>query len=163
MPWDKNSAKKHRKGMTDKEASKWASIANSVLKSCLSDGGSQKECEGKAIRVANSKVGGAKMNINVSGSMRILAESELDDIVKKNPVLAHVRNTANGKIAVMDTLTIGQDGYPTIGEELRAEIGDGAWVFDRDVALAALPSCYGKPVIAIDGFAGHGGLTNALR
>lgn len=60
MPWDASGAHKHKHGMSDKQASKWAKIANAVLKACQSEGG--KDCEGRAVRVANSRVGmgGAK-------------------------------------------------------------------------------------------------------
>jgi len=53
MPWSASDAKKHKKGLTPAQSAKWASIANGVLKSCQASGG--KDCEGKAIRIANSK------------------------------------------------------------------------------------------------------------
>lgn len=53
MPWTAADADKHKKGLTPAQKKKWASIANGVLKSCKAKGG--KNCEGKAIRVANSK------------------------------------------------------------------------------------------------------------
>lgn len=53
MPWVAADAKKHKKGLTSQQAKKWASIANGVLKDCQKKGG--KDCEGKAIRIANSK------------------------------------------------------------------------------------------------------------
>ncbi len=42
-----------RRGLTSAQKKKWVSIANSVLKDCQSKKG--KDCEGKAIRIANSK------------------------------------------------------------------------------------------------------------
>jgi hypothetical protein len=53
MPWTAADAKRFKKGLTSSQASKWASIANAVLKQCKSQGSSN--CEGKAIRIANSK------------------------------------------------------------------------------------------------------------
>lgn len=53
MPWTAKDADKHKKGLNSAQKKKWASIANGVLKSCKAKGG--KDCEGKAIRVANSK------------------------------------------------------------------------------------------------------------
>lgn len=53
MPWSVDDVEKHRKGLTPAQKKKWVSVANSVLAKCKSDGGS--DCEGKAIRVANSK------------------------------------------------------------------------------------------------------------
>lgn len=54
MPWTKEDAKKHKKGLTKAQASKWAKIANGALKTCLSEGKGNKECEGRAIRIANA-------------------------------------------------------------------------------------------------------------
>ena len=56
MPWTADDAKKFKKGLTKKQAQQWAKIANSVLDQCLKNGGKQKSCESKAIKVANSKV-----------------------------------------------------------------------------------------------------------
>jgi len=53
MPWKAEDAKKHKKGLSKEQAKKWAKIANEVLRKCKKEGG--KDCEGKAIRVANSK------------------------------------------------------------------------------------------------------------
>ena len=55
IPWTKKDVPKHKKGLTEKQKEKWVEIANSVLKQCKKDGG--KDCEAKAIRTANSKVG----------------------------------------------------------------------------------------------------------
>jgi len=56
MPWSWEDAKKHKKGLNKEQAKKWAKIANSVRKQCLSDGGKESTCDKKAIKVANSKV-----------------------------------------------------------------------------------------------------------
>lgn len=58
MPWSSKDAHKHKKGLTDKQAKKWAEIANSVYNQCKKDNG--KDCAGKAVRVANSKVSESK-------------------------------------------------------------------------------------------------------
>jgi len=55
IPWTKKDVPKHKKGLTEKQKEKWVEIANSVLEQCKKDGG--KDCEAKAIRTANSKVG----------------------------------------------------------------------------------------------------------
>ena len=57
MPFDKKSALKHKKGLSESEQSKWASIANSVRSACLKKGSRESFCDGKAIRIANSQVG----------------------------------------------------------------------------------------------------------
>ncbi len=53
MPWSVSDVDKHKKGLTAEQKKKWVSVANGVLKQCQKDGG--KDCEGKAIRIANSK------------------------------------------------------------------------------------------------------------
>ena len=53
MPWTTKDVDEHKKGLTPAQKKKWVSIANGVLEQCQADGG--KDCEGKAIRVANSK------------------------------------------------------------------------------------------------------------
>lgn len=54
MPWVAADAAKHKQGLTPAQSQTWAKVANGVLNRCLGDGGSQSQCEGKAIRVANS-------------------------------------------------------------------------------------------------------------
>ena len=55
MPWTAAKAHKHKKGMSPEQAKKWAKVANNVLRECEAAGGS--DCEGRAVRVANSAVG----------------------------------------------------------------------------------------------------------
>lgn len=57
MPWTPADAKKHKKGLSPKQARQWSHVANSALAACLARGGSQSSCEGSAIRQANSVVG----------------------------------------------------------------------------------------------------------
>jgi len=54
MPWSPKDSLKHKKGLSADQQKKWATTANGVLKDCQAKGG--KDCEGKAIRTANSKV-----------------------------------------------------------------------------------------------------------
>ncbi len=61
MPWTVKDVDKHKKGLSDDKKKKWVSIANSVRAKCLKDGSSEKECDAKAIRVANSQI-----NANIS-------------------------------------------------------------------------------------------------
>jgi hypothetical protein len=54
MPWTvKDVPRFTKKAKTAAQKKKWVSVANGVLKDCQTKGG--KDCEGKAIRVANSK------------------------------------------------------------------------------------------------------------
>ena len=83
MPWSVGDVDKHKKGLTNKDKKKWVSIANSVLESCKSSGGS--DCEGKAIRIANSKVG-AKMKDDVNVVNFSMTQKSMYDIeTETNP------------------------------------------------------------------------------
>lgn len=53
MPWTVKDVDSKKKGLTPAQKKKWVKIANSVLKDCQAKG--DKNCEAKAIKVANSK------------------------------------------------------------------------------------------------------------
>ena len=53
MPWTAEDVERHNAGLSDKRKRQWVAVANSTLASCLKDGGEQKECEAKAVRIAN--------------------------------------------------------------------------------------------------------------
>lgn len=62
MPWTASDAETHSKGLSPTQQAAWAKIANSALSECQGKGGS--DCEGYAIRVANSKAKGvSKMDV----------------------------------------------------------------------------------------------------
>lgn len=48
MPWEAWEANRHKKGLSQSSKSKWSDIANSIL--------AQTGDEGKAVRIANSRV-----------------------------------------------------------------------------------------------------------
>jgi len=56
MPWTAKDVERHKKGLSDKDKAQWVATANSVLKTCLADGGELDECDGRAIRIANAAV-----------------------------------------------------------------------------------------------------------
>jgi hypothetical protein len=53
MPWTEKDVDAHKKGLKDEQKRKWVAVANSVLKKCMSKGGSESECAASAIRQAN--------------------------------------------------------------------------------------------------------------
>jgi hypothetical protein len=57
MPWTVADVDRFKQGLTEAEKRRWVRIANSVLRRCLDNGGSQDECEASAIRQANGSVG----------------------------------------------------------------------------------------------------------
>ncbi len=70
MPWTITDVDKHKKGLTDENKKRWVSIANGVLASCKSKGGSDSDCDAMAIRVANSKVN-VNMEISVNNELEV--------------------------------------------------------------------------------------------
>jgi hypothetical protein len=78
MPWTVSDVDSHKKGLTPAQKSKWVAIANGVLKQCQKDGGS--DCEGKAIRIANSKFSEPSMeNINDLIEADVILDEEGED------------------------------------------------------------------------------------
>lgn len=62
MPWTAKDADRHKKGLSARQKRQWAAVANSMLAACMKKGGSQSECEGRAIRGANSTVGDPELS-----------------------------------------------------------------------------------------------------
>ena len=64
MPWTVKDVDKFKKGLNAAQKKKWVGIANSVLRDCIKNGGKDKTCAPKAIRIANSKFsrGDSKMS-----------------------------------------------------------------------------------------------------
>jgi len=57
MPYISEDAMKHtNKADTSKKQKQWASIANSVMNKCMTDGGNEKECSAKGIMQANGVI-----------------------------------------------------------------------------------------------------------
>lgn len=55
MPWLERDVDRFKKGLTPDQKRQWVEVANGVLRDCQSNGGT--DCEGKAVRIANGKVG----------------------------------------------------------------------------------------------------------
>jgi HK97 family phage prohead protease len=54
MPWVAADADRHVDGLSARQRRVWARVANGALSRCLTSGGSQSACEGRAIRQANA-------------------------------------------------------------------------------------------------------------
>ena len=55
MPWTTADVEGFKKGLSKKQKKKWVAVANGALESCMESGGSDKDCAGRAVRIANSK------------------------------------------------------------------------------------------------------------
>ncbi|MEE9356514.1 MAG: hypothetical protein V3U75_13065 [Methylococcaceae bacterium] len=75
MPWTVADVDQHKSGLTDAQKEQWVEIANSALESCLTDGGSQGDCEVAAIRQANGAVGAVDTNQQNISFLRIQANN----------------------------------------------------------------------------------------
>lgn len=60
MPYTVSDVERHIKGLSAHQKTVWVAVANSVLKRCLANGGSDTTCAGKAIRQANGVAQQAK-------------------------------------------------------------------------------------------------------
>jgi hypothetical protein len=76
MPWKPEDADRHVQGLTAHQRVVWARVANNALRSCLTDGGAQSECEGRAVRQANAAAQRAPekaLKLSQDGGLDILA------------------------------------------------------------------------------------------
>jgi len=65
MPWTVADVEEHKKGLSAKQKRKWVAVANSVLKRCMDEGGSEETCAASAIRQANGVAGNeAEMSLH---------------------------------------------------------------------------------------------------
>ena len=63
MPWTTKDVSGFTKAAkTAKDRRQWVAVANGELKTCLADGGSQEDCEARAIRIANGVLKEDKMS-----------------------------------------------------------------------------------------------------
>ncbi len=83
MPWTPEDSTKHsKKADTPNKRKRWAAVANSVLESCLADGGDQKICEAKAITQASGVI--AKLEESVSYNYLVdISDIKLEEIEGK--------------------------------------------------------------------------------
>lgn len=54
MPWTVEDVDDHIQGLTHEEKLKWKKLANKVREQCIDQGGDEKTCDARAIRVANA-------------------------------------------------------------------------------------------------------------
>lgn len=78
MPWTAADAKKHKKGLSPKQAKVWAAVANNALKRCEKKG--EKDCEARAIKQADVVAGRIKTKEmeDIMSDMIDLLENDAD-------------------------------------------------------------------------------------
>jgi uncharacterized protein YdaT len=103
MPWTVKDVDSKKKGLTPAQKKKWVKIANGVLKDCQAKKG--KNCEGKAIKIANSKFGERTMALKQKeekvpkGALRFVEEGFHALAIKDGDNPPKMRMTAyNGKV-----------------------------------------------------------------
>lgn len=118
MPWVPSDAKKHKTGLTPKQARQWSHIANSVYDSCMADGGSDESCAPKAIRQANGSVGKsidtdhlrlvvtAKIAKSIDSQRRLFGYASIAVMKNGQPLL-----DLQGDVIEIDDLAEGWYGY----------------------------------------------------
>jgi len=71
MPWDTSDVDRHNKGLSAKQKRRWVAVANDALKRCQDAG--ESDCEGRAIRQANSVVSKA----NETEHLALVVEAQI--------------------------------------------------------------------------------------
>jgi hypothetical protein len=105
MPWTKDDADSHKKGLSDKGKTQWARIANSVLKRCMAKGGSEKECAASAIKQANGSV-----NANVSTSKYAVYKNKQSDYEPRLTVHQEKAHIVVPVVMMVEGVHHGSDG-----------------------------------------------------
>ncbi len=93
MPWTTTDVKDHVKGLSDKQQEAWVKIANGVRDKCMTDGGTEGDCDAQAIKVAS----GMTKNMKEDGDADWLALSNLEEA-------ATVKAQAKGLMRAVDAL-----------------------------------------------------------
>ena len=104
MPWNSSDAKGNTsKADTTKKQKQWAEVANSVLKSCMSEGGTEESCSAKAIIQANGVI--AKLEDGVENSYYYL--TDISDI--------QLEEKEGKKSSWIEVFRIGKWNHPKYG------------------------------------------------
>jgi hypothetical protein len=114
-PWNIADVEKHYSGLSQKQKQKWVTVANSVRRQCLENGGSKKECDEKAIKVANSKV----------------ESMEEKHIIKENPVKLVESPGADGELPIK----IISPGWGSSGYYSESLLKDAAPVYTEGLKM----------------------------
>ncbi len=107
MPWVPSDAEKHKTDATKAEAKVWAKTANSALASCMSSGGTDKACSGKAIRIANSVVNKNRKGSSMSTEVLVMGDVDLgfepgDEPWKESLITGSWEHPITGKVLDVD-------------------------------------------------------------
>jgi hypothetical protein len=73
MPWTVSDVDKHKKGLTPQQKAQWVAIANSVMKKCMANGGTDATCAPSAIQQASGVVGN-HVRVNVKNEGYVVQE-----------------------------------------------------------------------------------------
>lgn len=139
MPWTASDVDGFKKGLSRKQKKKWASIANGALASCMDGGGNEKECAGRAVRIANAKFESENpFNPVVNGELRdkLIKALGLKEEIKEIPMKKDDKEvemgecemeifrpgTHNGDEFSEDDLKEIADNYHALKDELRPKL-----------------------------------------
>src|SRR3990167_400934 len=101
MPWSPSDSDRFKSGLSPEGKKKWASIANSVLAQCKKEGG--KDCEGRAIRVANGSVKESDF-LQKTPFVFSMKESRITDFGSAEIIIEEANKGAGSKQEMMVTL-----------------------------------------------------------
>jgi len=77
MPWTVADVDKHNKGLSPIQKKKWVQVANSSLRSCIAEGGSDNSCAPKAIQAANAAVKNFQVALFLDGPLVNIRRMEI--------------------------------------------------------------------------------------
>jgi hypothetical protein len=121
MPWTKDDVDEFREGLTEAQKARWVEIANSVRADCIEEGGSESECDAKAVRVANAEFEGKGASV-----------LDLERLDEQYIVVPTEGQPAYGEVEDLRELEgdFGDGRYPLWSDELQSIV---AWAFEKSL------------------------------
>lgn len=121
MPWSESDVSEFREGLTEAQKEKWVEIANGVLEDCLEAGGDRRDCEAKAIRVANGEFESKEASV-----------LDLERLDERYVVIGAEGQPPHGEVDDLRELDgdFGDGVYPLWSDELQSIV---AWAFSKSL------------------------------
>jgi hypothetical protein len=121
MPWTVDDVDDHREGLTEAQKEKWVEVANSARAECIEDGGSESECDARAVRVANSEFEDKGASV-----------LDLERLDEQYIVIGAEGQPAHGEVEDLRELEgdFGDGVYPLWSDGLQSIV---AWAFEKSL------------------------------
>lgn len=132
MPWTIKDVDSFKSGLTAKQKRQWVAVANSALQKCLDNGGTDKTCAPKAIKMANGTVKETALQRLSRRFIEIGARNNKSDSQRIQTIHDHsVDMGAKCAAPAKEALDFSQNDLMTIlRNELREDIDPNAYILD---------------------------------